>query len=438
MINKKIAIIGLGYVGLSLAVFLGSQFKVIGVDSNKNRISTLERGRSYFYEPKIKYYLKQAIKNGLTFTDKIDSQVISSEFIFITVGTPIDKFGNIDLNNIKSVSLNIAKKLENAKNKPTIVIKSTVIPGTTLQIVKPILERYNLKKSENFDLLTNPEFLREGSAMQDTISPHVIVIGGSSHKAIKKLTHLYEFAYKKKQNIVETNNVTAEVIKYANNAFLATKISFINSIANICQKLPDTNVDKVAEIIGMDPRIGKQFLKAGPGYGGSCFPKDIQALINFAYDIGYEPALLNAVRNTNSSQVSAVMNLIKQNLKNLKGKKIAVLGLAFKENTDDIRESVSIKLINLLLKNGCKVFGHDPKAIDNTRIMFGDKITYAESLKDALTDSDCAVIMTPWQEYKNIKEKDILVMRNPIIIDTRRIISIKNKDIMQISLGIGK
>lgn len=318
------------------------------------------------------------------------------------------------------------------------MIKSTVIPGTTLQIVKPILERYNLKKSENFDLLTNPEFLREGSAMQDTISPHVIVIGGSSHKAIKKLTHLYEFAYKKKQNIVETNNVTAEVIKYANNAFLATKISFINSIANICQKLPDTNVDKVAEIIGMDPRIGKQFLKAGPGYGGSCFPKDIQALINFAYDIGYEPALLNAVRNTNSSQVSAVMNLIKQNLKNLKGKKIAVLGLAFKENTDDIRESVSIKLINLLLKNGCKVFGHDPKAIDNTRIMFGDKITYAESLKDALTDSDCAVIMTPWQEYKNIKEKDILVMRNPIIIDTRRIISIKNKDIMQISLGIGK
>ena len=170
----------------------------------------------------------------------------------------------------------------NAKNKPTIVIKSTVIPGTTLQVIKPILEKYDLKESEDFDLLTNPEFLREGSAMQDTIAPHVIVIGGSNQKAIQKLTDIYKSAYKKKQNIVETNNITAEVIKYANNAFLATKISFINSIANICQKLPDTNVDKIAEIIGMDPRIGRQFLKAGPGYGGSCFPKDVQALINFA------------------------------------------------------------------------------------------------------------------------------------------------------------
>jgi len=437
VINKKIAIIGLGYVGLSMAAFLGNHFKVVGVDSNKEKIRTLEKGRQYFYEPKMSYYLKRAIKNGLTFTDQITKEIVSSDFVFITVGTPIDKYGKIDLSNIKSVSTSIAKNMTNLKNNPSIIIKSTVIPGTAMHVVKPILEKNDLKESVDFDLLTNPEFLREGLAMHDTISPHSIVIGGSNNASIKKLTSLYKATYTKKQNIIETNNITAEVIKYANNAFLATKISFINSIANICQKLPGTNVDKVAEIIGMDPRIGKQFLKAGPGYGGSCFPKDVQALINFANNIGYEPILLDAVKNINTLQVNTVMNLIKQNLKNLKGKKICVLGLSFKENTDDIRESVSVKLVDLLLKQGCNVFVHDPKAMDNIQLVFKDRITYTDSLKDILVDSDCAVIMTPWQDYKNIKEKDLLTMRNPIIVDTRRILHIDNEKISYVGLGIG-
>ena len=435
--NQKIAIIGMGYVGLSLASFLGNQIKVTGVDSNNEKITILEKGKSYFHEPKINYYLKRAIKNGMTFTDNISDEIISNDFIFITVGTPIDKYGKIDLNNIKSVTKSLAKHMKNLKNNPSIIIKSTVIPGTTMQIVKPILEKNGLKESKDFDLLTNPEFLKEGSAMQDTITPNSIVIGGSNDKAIKKLTNLYKATYRKKQKIVETNNVTAEVIKYANNAFLATKISFINSIANICQNLPGTNIDKVAEIIGMDPRVGNLFLKAGPGYGGSCFPKDVQALINFSNNIGYDPILLDAVKNTNTLQVNKVMSLIKQNLKKLQNKKISILGLSFKEDTDDIRESKSIVLIDMLLKQGCNIFVHDPKAIHNVQLIFKNKITYTDSLKDILVNSDCAVVMTPWQQYKKLKEKDFLTMKNPIVVDTRRILNIHNKKIQYIGLGIG-
>lgn len=437
MSGKKAAVIGLGYVGLSLAVFLGSKIQVVGIDTNKDKVRTLSKGIPSFYEPKLEYYLKKAIKNGLSFKDHVDRDVISSDFIFITVGTPLDKDGILDLTNIRSVSRDISQNMTNLKNKPSIIVKSTVVPGTTTQVIKPILENNELKESIDFDLLTNPEFLREGSAMQDTISPHVIVVGGSNPRAIKKLSEFYKVIYDKRQNIVETNNITAEVIKYANNAFLATKISFINSIANICQKLPGTNVDKVAEIIGMDPRIGNQFLKAGPGYGGSCFPKDVQALINFANNIGYKPILLKAVEDTNALQVNTVMNLIRHHLGDLKNKKISILGLSFKENTDDIRESVSVRLIDLLLKCGCNVIAHDPRAIENAYQIFKNKIKYSKSLKEVLRGSDCAVIMTPWQNYKKLKESDFATMKNPIVIDTRRLLRLSSKKILYIGLGVG-
>lgn len=435
--NKKIAVIGLGYVGLSLAAFLGNKANVIGVDANKKKINSLLSGVPPFYEPKLEYYLKRAIRNGLTFTDQINKEIVSSDFVFITVGTPIDNDGKIDLTNMRDVSANISEHMINLKNRPSIIIKSTVVPGTTMRVIKPILEKNKLRESVDFDLLTNPEFLREGSAMQDTISPHVIVVGGSNNESIRKLTNFYRIIYKKKEDIVETNNVTAEVIKYANNAFLATKISFINSIANICQKLPGTNVDKVAQIIGMDPRIGNQFLKAGPGYGGSCFPKDVQALISFANEIGYEPILFDAVKNTNSLQVNAILNLVKHHLRDLKNKKISVLGLSFKENTDDIRESISVKLVNLLLRHKCDVIVHDPKAIDNTYQVFREKIKYSKSASDVLAGSDCAIIMTPWEKYKDLKEKDFLKMRNPLVIDSRRILKLSNRKILYIGLGIG-
>ena len=438
MISRKIAIIGLGYVGLSLAAFLGNQVQVVGVDSNKEKIRTLEKGTSYFYEPKISYYLKRAIKKGLTFTDQITKEVVSSDFIFITVGTPIDKYGKIDLSNIKSVSTSIAKNMTNLQNNPSIIIKSTVIPGTTMHVVKPILEKNNLKESIDFGLLTNPEFLREGSAMQDTISPHAIVIGGSNNTSINKLTSLYKATYRKKPNIVKTNNITAEVIKYANNAFLATKISFINSIANICQKIPGTDVDDIAKVMGMDPRISGLFLKAGPGYGGSCFPKDVQALISFSKSIGYNPELLEAVQDNNYKQVRSISDILEKQLGNLKDRKIGLLGLSFKENTDDVRESVSIRLIEHLLDKKSKIIVHDPKAISNTKEIFLKKITYCEKLEDIFKLSDCAVLMTPWDDYKKISSKLIKKLQSKLFIDTRRILKIHDKEIIFISLGIGQ
>ena len=438
MISRKIAIIGLGYVGLSLAAFLGNQVQVIGVDSNKEKIRTLEKGTSYFYEPKISYYLKRAIKKGLTFTDQITKEVVSSDFIFITVGTPIDKYGKIDLSNIKSVSTSIAKNMTNLQNNPSIIIKSTVIPGTTMHVVKPILEKNNLKESIDFGLLTNPEFLREGSAMQDTISPHAIVIGGSNNTSINKLTSLYKATYRKKPNIVKTNNITAEVIKYANNAFLATKISFINSIANICQKIPGTDVDDIAKVMGMDPRISGLFLKAGPGYGGSCFPKDVQALISFSKSIGYNPELLEAVQDNNYKQVRSISDILEKQLGNLKDRKIGLLGLSFKENTDDVRESVSIRLIEHLLDKKSKIIVHDPKAISNTKEIFLKKITYCEKLEDIFKLSDCAVLMTPWDDYKKISSKLIKRLQSKLFIDTRRILKLHDKEIIFISLGIGQ
>ena len=438
MISRKIAIIGLGYVGLSLAAFLGNQVQVVGVDSNKEKIRTLEKGTSYFYEPKISYYLKRAIKKGLTFTDQITKEVVSSDFIFITVGTPIDKYGKIDLSNIKSVSTSIAKNMANLQNNPSIIIKSTVIPGTTMHVVKPILEKNNLKESIDFGLLTNPEFLREGSAMQDTISPHAIVIGGSNNTSINKLTSLYKATYRKKPNIVETNNITAEVIKYANNAFLATKISFINSIANICQKIPGTDVDDIAKVMGMDPRISGLFLKAGPGYGGSCFPKDVQALISFSKSIGYNPELLEAVQDNNYKQIKTISDILEKQLGNLKDRKIGLLGLSFKENTDDIIESVSIRLIEHLLDKKSKIIVHDPKAISNTIEIFLKKITYCEKLEDVFKLSDCAVLMTPWDDYKKISSKLIKKLQSKLFIDTRRILKLHDKEIIFISLGIGR
>ena len=434
---NKVTIIGLGYVGLSLAAFLGTKTNVVGVDSNSERISILERGESYFYEPKLQYYLKKSMNRGLKFEHEVSSNILSSDFVFVTVGTPINN-DKIDLRNIKNVIQKISELLSNVKQCPSIVIKSTVIPGTTDQIIKPILSEYGLKEYIDFNLLTNPEFLKEGSAMHDTVFPHVIVIGGSNEKPIKKLVNFYNYVYPKKQKIIQTNNITAEVIKYANNSFLATKLSFINSIANLCQRLPGTNVDKIAEVIGMDPRIGNQFLRAGPGYGGSCFPKDVQALISFANSVGYKPDLLDAVKRTNLDQITSVLNLIKNNLKTLEGKRITILGSAFKENTDDIRESTSIVLINTLLRHGCRIIVHDPKALKNTYSIFKNRVSYTERLTEGLRNSNCAVIMTPWDEYKKLGEKDFLLMKSPIVIDTRRILKIKSKKIKYTGLGIGE
>ena len=433
----KVGIIGLGFVGLSLAVFLSSKnAQVTGIDIDKTKIQTIQKGTPPFYEQNLQQYLKKAIKTGLKLKTEISNDVFSNDFIFVTVSTPINKHNEIDLDYLKTAIRSLNKKLQFAKKTPTIIIKSTVVPGTTIQTIKPMLEGNSFRESTDFNLLTNPEFLREGSAIKDTRSPHVVIVGGNDAKSRKKLVEFYKKIYPKNQNYIETNTTTAEMIKYANNAFLATKITFINSMANICQKIPDTNVDDVAKVMGMDPRISRLFLNAGPGFGGSCFPKDLQALITYSKNIGYSPKLLETVQDCNNQQVDSVIKLLKKNIKNLRNKKIGILGLAFKENTNDVRESVSINLIKKLLREKCIVNVHDPKALKNVKKIFKNKLVYFDEYKQIFHHSDCAILMTPWNEYKKINPNMIKQLHYKILIDTRRILKNSNKDGL-ISLGIG-
>ena len=434
----KVGIIGLGFVGLSLATFLSSKnVQVTGIDTDKAKIQSIQKGIPPFYEPNLQHYLKKAIKTDFKLKTEISNDVFSNDLIFLTVSTPLNNHGKINLDYIKSAVTSLNKQLQFTKKIPTIIIKSTVTPGTTIQIIKPLLEGNSFQESINFNLLTNPEFLREGSAIKDTKNPHVVVVGGSDVKSRKKLVRFYKKIYPKNQNYVETNTTTAEMIKYANNAFLATKITFINSMANMCQKIPDTNVDDIAKVMGMDPRISNLFLNAGPGFGGSCFPKDLQALIAYSKNIGYTPKLLETVQGCNNQQVDFIIKLLKKNVKNLHNKKIGILGLAFKENTNDIRESVSINLIKKLLQEKCVVNVHDPKALKNIKKIFKNKLVYFDEYKQIFHNSDCAILMTPWDEYAKINSKLVKRLKLKLFIDTRRFLSFNDDKIKFLPLGVG-
>jgi UDPglucose 6-dehydrogenase len=435
----KIAVIGLGFVGLSFASVLGSKlYHTIGIDSDKNKISKIKSGVAPFYEPKLQKTLSQALNKSLLVSSDIEIVIKNCDLIFVTVGTPQSKNGYIDLKMLTNVIKQLGNALVKTKNKPIIIIKSTVVPGTTQNIVKPILEKSSGKLTGiGFSLITNPEFLREGNAVDDTIKPHAVIIGGDDDNAIRKVKQFYRSLYNSKIPIILTNYQTAEMIKYANNSFLATKVSFINQIANICQSIPGTNVDEVAKAIGLDPRIGNLFLKAGPGFGGSCLPKDLQTIITFSSKVGSNPLLLEAVKQTNEFQIKNIMRLIQKLVGNLKQKNITVLGLSFKENSDDIRDSVSIKLIRLLLTKNALITVYDPKAMKNTKKIFNNKIKYANNITDSLKNSHCAIIMTPWKQFSRLNNTHFKNMKRKLIIDTRRILTNKNSNIEYYALGIG-
>ena len=433
----KIAVIGLGFLGLSLCSVLASRgITAIGIDSDRKKCLKIAEGIPTFFEPNLENTLKKALRKKLSVTDNLSS-ISGCDFIFVTVGTPTKKNGETDLSFIKTVVRNVGKLISKNKRKPIILIKSTVIPGTTQNVILPILERNSKKKAgKDFGLISNPEFLQEGGAIQDTIKPHVVILGGYRTKFMKK-TEKFFSQFNPNVPIIITNHQTAEMIKYTNNSFLATKISFINQIANICQRIPDTNIDDIAATIGLDPRIGKLFLNAGPGYGGSCLPKDIKAIINLSSKIGVKPTLLTAVEKTNKQQISNIMGLIKQNIGKIKGKKITILGVAFKPDTDDIRDSVGIDLVKRLLKLGAKITIHDPKALENARKIFHDNIKYVKSIPSALNDCQCAIIMTQWKDYERINNKTIKQMAKKIIIDSRRILYSKNLNAKYYAVGLG-
>jgi len=441
---KKISFIGLGPVGLCMAVcFAAKGYQVTAFEKDASKANQIKSGEPYFYEPHLEEFLQKTQNKNLRIVTNNEEAVLQSDITFITVGTPAKRNGTINLRYLTEASKEIGKSLKKKKEAHLIVVKSTVTPGTTQNIVKPLVEKNTGRKcGKDFFLCFNPEFLREGNAIKDVLEPDYIVIGGYNQKSAGMLKELYnEFHKEHLPSIIQTNIPTAELMKYANNTFLATKISLINTMANICEKIPGADVTKVAEAIGKDHRINPHFLNAGLGWGGSCFRKDLQALITFSKERGYRPMLLEATCRANDLQIKFTIEKIKEKLKKIDGKRIAVLGLAFKPNTDDIRESQSIKLVEQLQKEGAKVTAYDPMAIPNTRKTLDKGINYALSAIECLKNSDCAILATEWEEFKKLKPEDFVQnMKTPILIDCRRLYNQEklSKQLCYIAIGLGE
>lgn len=413
----QIGVIGTGYVGLVTgACFAEFGTHVICVDKDEKKIRTLKNGEIPFYEPGLGELVEKNIKQGrLAFTTKIEDAVKSSAVLFIAVGTPPKGDGSADLKYVEGVAKEIAKCMNNYK---VIVTKSTVPVGTGKRL-REIISK-NIVKQVGFDIVSNPEFLREGSAIEDFMRPNRVVIGAGSQRAIAIMQELYKPLYLIETPFVITNVETSELIKYASNSFLATKISFINEISNLCDKV-GADVHMVAKGMGLDHRIGPKFLHAGPGFGGSCFPKDVKALINIADNYKVETNLIKAVMKTNEKQRELMVSRIKHELKNLKGKKIAVLGLAFKPNTDDVREAPALYIIERLVAYGAKIKTYDPVAIDNAKQIL-PKIEYCKNLYKTLDGADAVVIVTEWNEFRNLElDKIKKLMKQPYFFDLRNI-----------------
>ena len=421
--KMHISIIGTGYVGLSTGVgFAVKGNEVICVDIDKEKVEKINNGISPIYEPLLEDYLKKLLKQKrFRATTDLKDAIEKTEVSFISVGTPSKEDGSIDLKYIIDASIQIGEVLKSKKEYHVIVVKSTVVPGTTENVVLKNIEKSSGKKvGKDFGLCMNPEFLREGKAMEDFLNPDRIVIGEFD----KKSGDVVEKLYKNFQApIFRTSIKTAEMVKYASNAFLALKISYANEIGNIC-KLLGIDVNEVMKGVGMDRRISPHFLNAGCGYGGSCFPKDVEALIRKAKELGYEPKLLEEAQELNKRQKVKLVEQLERKIGSVKNKTICVLGLAFKPDSDDIREASSIAIISKLLEKGAKVKVYDPKAMENMKKIF-PQIEYASNAKKALEGSDACLIVTEWDEFKKLTDTDFGKMKNKIILEGRRVLDRK-------------
>ncbi len=424
----KISVIGTGYVGtVSGTCFAELGHEVICVDVDRSKVDQINAGVPPIYEDGLSELLKKHAGKRIRATSDFDLAVMISDVSFICVGTPSDPNGNIDLSIVEAASASLGDALKKKKGYHVVVVKSTVVPETTEKVVLPIIEKHSGKCAGDFGIAMNPEFLREGKAVHDFMHPDKVVVGSLDKKAGDIVASLYRGL---ECEIIRTNPRTAEMIKYVNNSFLATKISFSNEIGNICKEL-GIDTYEVMEAVGKDFRISPHFLNSGAGFGGSCFPKDVKALIWKAQEIGYEPVLLESVIKVNEKQPSRMVRLLKKRLGNISGKKIAVLGLAFKNDTDDIRESRSITLIKELLDNRAKVLAYDPMANENMKKIF-NSIEYHDSAEEALRDAEACLVMTEWDEFKFL-DKEFQVMKNRLVIDGRHMLA-PGKDIEYVGL----
>ena len=416
----KITVVGTGYVGLVTGTcFSETGNKVTCVDIDKNKVEKLSNGQITIYEPGLEKIFLRNIKEGrLTFTTELESAIEGAEIIFLALPTPPGADGSADLKYVLGVADHLGKILKDYK---VIVNKSTVPVGTADKVNAAIAKNY---KGE-YDVVSNPEFLREGVAVDDFMKPDRVVVGTRSERAKKLMSDLYAPFVRQGNPVIFMDERSSELTKYAANSFLATKISFMNEVAQLCERM-GADVDMVRRGIGSDDRIGKRFLFPGIGYGGSCFPKDVQALIMSSDEVKYDFEILKAVEKVNAHQKLHLVEKIKSYYKgDLKGKHIALWGLAFKPNTDDIREAPALSIIDALTELGATVTAYDPEAMPNVKALIGAKINYAESQYEALSGADFLIIATEWSEFRTPDfdriEKEI---KNKIIFDGRNLFEV--------------
>ncbi|MCH2694330.1 MAG: UDP-glucose/GDP-mannose dehydrogenase family protein [Acidobacteriia bacterium] len=415
----RVTVIGTGYVGLVCGVGLADfGLNVTCVDCNQQRISALQRGEMPIYEIGLEEILKRCVKNHrLKFSTDLKTAIQQAAVIIVAVGTPEGANGKPDLSQIETVAQSLASSIQEYK---VIVVKSTVPLGTTRRLNDLIKKQQ--KRKVKFDIVYNPEFLREGTAIEDFMRPNRVVIGSDSKEATRVVKEIYRPLYIIETPFIVTTPEAAEMIKYASNTFLATKITFINEVANLCEKI-GADVHHVAYALGLDKRIGSMFLHPGPGFGGSCFPKDVRALVEAGKELNSPQRLAEIVLQINQAQSEIVVAKIDRALQGLDQKRIGVLGLSFKPNTDDVRESPSLAICKKLVENHAIIQAYDPVAVPNSRkVLSGEGVIFCENAYDAVTKVDGLVIATEWNEFRNIdliKVKSL--MKNPVVIDTRNI-----------------
>ena len=422
----NIAIVGTGYVGLVTGTcFAETGVDVTCVDVNADKIANLQQGIIPIYEPGLEDMVLRNVKAGrLHFTTSLESCLDNVDIVFSAVGTPPDEDGSADLRYVLEVAKTIGA---NMKKYTLVVTKSTVPVGTARKVKAAIREELEKRgESIDFDVASNPEFLKEGNAIDDFMSPDRVVVGVESERAKKLMTKLYKPFMLVNFRVIFMDIPSAEMTKYAANSMLATRISFMNDVANLCE-IVGADVNMVRKGIGSDARIGNRFLYAGIGYGGSCFPKDIKALIKTANSNGYRMRILEAVEEVNEEQKSILFRKLDDYFKgDLKGKRVAMWGLAFKPETDDMREAPSLILIDRLLASGCEVYVYDPVSMEETRRRLGDTIHYAKDIYDAVVDADALLLVTEWKEFRMPSWSAVKkLMATPLILDGRNIYDVK-------------
>lgn len=440
----KIAIIGTGYVGLVTGTcFANKGHNVTCVDVIQEKVDMINKAIPPIYEEGLEEMLKQVVEEGkLKATLDFKEAIQMAEIIFICVGTPSFANGLLDDKYVRSAATAIAQAFEEGQEYKVVVVKSTCNPGTTTNIVKPILEKHSkLNFGEDFGIGMNPEFLREGVALEDFMAPDRIVIGGNDERSLQLIAKTYDGF---EAPILKVEPTTAEIIKLASNSFLAMKISFINEIANIAEKI-GCDVSSIAQGIGMDERISSKFLRAGLGYGGSCFPKDVSALYQKSKELNVPSKLLEATLAVNKIQPLRAIELLKENYdgESLKDKRIAILGLAFKPDTDDVRDAVSLTIIDKLLEEGAIVYATDPVAMSNfAKEIESEDLHLEMSIEEVLSSADGCILVTEWKEFKAISPEMFLkYMKNPVLIDGRRAYDHKQfieSDVKYKALGLGR